>query len=172
MEKTKRGIFIRAEAQCVSELVRRAEVFIGGNLEYEIRSAFLEEGKVKGVYLLMNEDGKLLYVGKSATLLNRLLQHIGGVKMLKGHSFSDLIYEIRLILFEENVSPIELSAIEKTFISHLKPAFNGGCGVSGSTMNPYGYESLYTKIGEGENLRGMICGWKTLGETLGDLDVI
>lgn len=72
-----------------------------------------------GVYLLYDRKGKLLYVGKSVNLRDRLLDHIKGVG--NSSAFFRDIHEI-LVYFCDD--PMEREIYETYLINKLKPVYN------------------------------------------------
>jgi predicted GIY-YIG superfamily endonuclease len=136
-------MFRESVRQCAVKIFTESLVIKGDDLEYEVRKALLETKKPKGIYFLLSGDEKLLYVGKSENLLDRLINHVTG-KGGNSNKYIYLVKEIRVAIFEDG-SGKRLTQLEKTFIAKMKPAFNGGNYTAGSSMQ-FGYESLYPKI--------------------------
>jgi len=161
--------FDDAEEKCALSIFERLESIKGDDLEYELRKRLVEFKKVKGIYFLVSYKRKLLYIGKSINLLSRVTSHLEG-NGGTSHKYFKLIKEIRLAIFDDKISAKELHAIEKRFIRALKPAFNGGNYVDGTTTQ-YSYTSLYDKLKSAkdeEGIQSILDEWPKVGETFFD----
>lgn len=136
-------LFHESVRQCAVRIYQNSLVIKGEDMEYEVRKALLETKKPKGVYFLISKCNKLLYVGKSENLLDRLVNHVTG-KGGNSSRYVGLVKEIRVAIFEDGTGST-LTRLERTFIMNLKPAFNGGNGKGGSTIQ-FGYRSLYPEL--------------------------
>lgn len=154
MVKVEKDIFLHAERATSLELLSNAYEIDAKlpDIEYEIRKQLLAREKLTGIYFLLNNDNKLLYVGKSANLESRLIDHVTGSGGNTVRFYKE-VYKIKIVFFEK-MGVAELSNIEKIFIRALRPAFNGSCdSMRNSTVKSYGYESLYFKLREEWDLR-------------------
>lgn len=165
MKEFKSTLFTESIRQCAISILEESLVITGNDLEYEIRKALLETKKPKGIYFLISEEGKLLYVGKSENLLERLVSHVNG-KGGNSSQYIGLVKEIRVAIFEDGKGKV-LSKLERTFITMLKPAFNGGNFTEGSSKQ-YGYESLYPILRQKSltELKQKLRDWPSLGEVV------
>jgi hypothetical protein len=111
---------------------------------------------LSGIYFLFKDDGKLLYVGKSTKLRERLRIHVKGNDRYTGN-FSFLIKYIKIIIYREN----ELHALETSFIEEFKPMFNGGKAGSYSTGQFYKYKNLREKLDKLKDKKEIIEDIKT-----------
>jgi len=154
-----------AEGKCALGIFESSESIKGDDLEYELRKRLVGFKKAKGIYFLVSDEGKLLYVGKSINLLNRVTSHLEG-NGGTSYKYFKLIKEIRLAIFDDKITAKELHAIEKKFIRALKPAFNGGNYVDGTTTQ-YSYTSLYDKLKAAKNeedIQNTLDEWPKVGE--------
>jgi predicted GIY-YIG superfamily endonuclease len=157
-------VFNESIRRCAENVYSDSLIIKGDDLEYEVRKALLETKRPKGVYFLISGSGKLLYVGKSENILERLVSHING-KGGNSSRYISFVKEIRIALFSDCTGK-SLHTLEKTFITSLKPAFNGGNYSAGSTAQ-YGYESLYHKLNRSiteDDLVEMLTDWPKIGD--------
>jgi predicted GIY-YIG superfamily endonuclease len=167
--KANKDIFYLAERRAALELLETAYEIDANlpDLEYEIRKRLLSKERLTGIYFLLNNENKLLYVGKSANVEKRLVDHAEG-KGGNSHRFLGSVDKIKIVFFEP-MKTKELSELEKIFIKTLRPAFNGSCdSLSKSTVKSYGYHSLYFDLLEDygrirhDDTRGCIAANKLL----------
>lgn len=145
--KVEKDIFSSVERLTALELLVEAYEIDATlpDLEFEIRKQLLSKEKLTGIYFLLNNDSKLLYIGKSTNVESRLISHIEGNGGNTKRFYKE-ISKIKIVFFND-MGVIELNALERIFIRSLRPAFNGSCdSLNNSTMKAYGYESLYFKL--------------------------
>ncbi len=83
-----------------------------------------------GIYFLYSKRKKLVYIGKSVNLRNRLSNHYYHFESFKGHIKSGVnSWNIQAKPFEYFrycfVSTIELKSYERFFIKNCNPIYNG-----------------------------------------------
>jgi DNA polymerase-3 subunit epsilon len=76
-----------------------------------------------GVYLMRNERGDLLYVGKARRLKNRVASYFNGGLGLKRKTI-ELVNHVWAIETRETVTTLEASLLEARLIRELKPPYN------------------------------------------------
>ncbi|PAD91676.1 GIY-YIG nuclease family protein [Shouchella clausii] len=122
------------------------------NCEHDVRSNLLSKKPIKGIYFLLTEDQKLLYVGKSENISNRVVAHIKGTDINNSGKYYWAIRRVRVLPVSDDVSVKDHNQLEKDFIKALMPAFNGA--TSSNTYKIFGYDSLYFEMKSGYNLKG------------------
>jgi DNA polymerase-3 subunit epsilon len=76
-----------------------------------------------GVYLMRNERGDLLYVGKARRLKNRVASYFNGGLGLKGKTV-ELVNHVWAIETRETPTTLEAALLEARLIRELKPPYN------------------------------------------------
>jgi DNA polymerase III subunit epsilon len=79
--------------------------------------------RTPGVYLMRNERGDLLYIGKAARLKDRVASYFNGGITLNAKT-ADLISHVHKIETIHESSPLEAALTEARMIRELKPPFN------------------------------------------------
>ena len=75
-----------------------------------------------GVYIMHDKSGKVIYVGKSRKLKNRVSQYFqSGVKNAKTQRMTSLVWEFETILCD---TEIEALTLENNFIKQYSPKYN------------------------------------------------
>lgn len=72
-----------------------------------------------GLYTLKDREGRILYIGKSVNVYNRLKQHIGGNR--RSRLFAQDIAEIEVVFVSD---PFYLELYETYAINTLRPLYN------------------------------------------------
>jgi predicted GIY-YIG superfamily endonuclease len=119
------------------EILNNSDMFTGENLT----AKSIIHGR--GIYLLYTSDDKLLYVGKSENIKNRIRTHLGGKDVATG-KFVKFVSKIRVIYVDWDVHRQNLFRVERWIIGNLKPAFNGPLHESWGDS----YESFYGRLKE------------------------
>jgi predicted GIY-YIG superfamily endonuclease len=111
---------------------------------------------IHGVYMLFTKNGKLLYVGKTVNIKNRLKQHVKENKTWT-NKILDRIHYIKFICTNITIGSVShrssdaesLLNVELSLIRELKPMFNGSPGTS-TVDRHYGYENLREELNNQE----------------------
>jgi predicted GIY-YIG superfamily endonuclease len=93
------------------------------NFDYEIEfkpEAFDKLDRVEGVYFLFDKEDKLLYIGKSNNIGNRLYAHYSPT-ISRFEGIQDVFAKVRAIKIS---SPTRRNHFEKYLIEKYKPIFN------------------------------------------------
>jgi predicted GIY-YIG superfamily endonuclease len=132
-------IFTNAELTKMElvEILNNSEMFTGENLT----AVSIKHGR--GIYLFYTSDDKLLYVGKSENIKNRIRTHLSGKDSATG-KFINFVSKISIIYVDWDVNRQALFSVERWFITNLKPVFNGPIHESWGDS----YESFYGKLKE------------------------
>ncbi len=95
-----------------------------GKLQYPMQ-AFkrLELPNVPGVYRMLSQNGRVLYVGKATSLKSRVNSHFRGRKKKTSKSM-ELLTQVANIEFTECASPLEAALLESDEIKRLDPPYN------------------------------------------------
>jgi predicted GIY-YIG superfamily endonuclease len=119
------------------EIINKSDLFTGENLTAKSVTAG------RGVYLLYTSDDKLLYVGKSENVKNRIRTHLSGRDPSTG-KFINFVSKVRIIYVDWCVGRQSLFSVERWFIGNLRPAFNGPIHSSWGDS----YESFHGRLKE------------------------
>ena len=90
-----------------------------------------------GVYYLHDEEGTLLYIGKSKNIHNRILSHLGNKKSLRAQELSD---KIAGISYELTGSELIALLKESAEIKNDKPRYNRAQRRSYSALGLYSFK--------------------------------
>lgn len=74
-----------------------------------------------GVYLMKDQNGKIIYVGKARNLHHRVLSYFSGTQLFKTQALVEEIADFDIILTN---TEIEALLTERTLIKHHDPRFN------------------------------------------------
>lgn len=121
----------------LSDIISSSDLFEGE----ELTAKAISQGR--GLYLLGTSDDKLLYVGKSENIKNRLRTHLSGKDRATG-KFINFVSKIRIIYVDWDVNRQVLFSVERWFIVNLKPVFNAPIHESWGDS----YESFYGRLVE------------------------
>ncbi|MDR1211417.1 MAG: excinuclease ABC subunit UvrC [Spirochaetaceae bacterium] len=86
-------------------------------LKSQAREAPLEAG----VYIMRDEDGRIIYVGKARILRNRLVSYFSGAKDIKTHTLMRTVWSIETIIVSNEY---EALLLENTLIKQHSPKYN------------------------------------------------
>jgi excinuclease UvrABC nuclease subunit len=95
---------------------------------YECDSLLIEKMKSiphngRGIYVLYSLTGKILYVGKSENIKNRLSCHLKGNEKIT-RDYIPFISSVRVLYVADEIRRDSLFSVERWFITQLKPLFN------------------------------------------------
>ena len=74
-----------------------------------------------GVYIMENENGKVIYVGKSRSLRDRVSQYFHGAHDIKTSKMASSVYDFRFIVCD---TEMEALALENSLIKQYTPKYN------------------------------------------------
>jgi DNA polymerase-3 subunit epsilon len=95
-----------------------------GPLEYKLeRLKRLELPSCPGVYRMLNQSGRVLYVGKATSLKSRVNSHFRGRKRKTSKS-KELLTQVASIEVTECGSPLEAALLETDEIKRFDPPYN------------------------------------------------
>ena len=72
-----------------------------------------------GVYIMQNESGKVIYVGKSRALKNRVSQYFHGSHDVKTAKMASSVRDFRFIVCD---TEMEALALENSLINNIHPS--------------------------------------------------
>lgn len=72
-----------------------------------------------GIYRMYNENGEIVYVGKSNDIHRRLLQHVG-----HRSNTAYFIDEVKKVDYHVNENPVMQTLLESIFIAYHTPKYN------------------------------------------------
>ncbi|MCL2245053.1 MAG: excinuclease ABC subunit UvrC [Treponema sp.] len=93
---------------------------ISENIE-NLKAAALDAPKEPGVYIMKNDDGQIIYVGKAKSLKNRLKSYFSGEKDIKTATLLRHIRSFETIIV---ASEYEALLLENTLIKQHSPKYN------------------------------------------------
>lgn len=92
----------------------------GARLEY-LREKARRLPRAPGVYIMENSSGKVIYVGKSRALCNRVYQYFIGTHDVKTERMASQVNDFRFIVCQ---TEIEALALENSLIKQHNPRYN------------------------------------------------
>jgi excinuclease UvrABC nuclease subunit len=77
----------------------------------------------RGIYVLYSLTGKVLYIGKSENIKNRLRCHLKGSEKIT-REYIPFVSSVRVLYMDDEIRRDSLFSVERWFIAQLKPVFN------------------------------------------------
>lgn len=90
------------------------------NIEY-LREKAAALPRVPGVYIMQNESGNVIYVGKSRSLRDRVSQYFHGAHDVKTSKMASSVHDFRFITCD---TEMEALALENSLIKQYSPKYN------------------------------------------------